>query len=703
MPSDIPAQDAQFHLDQATKALAQNASQEALKAARTSLARQPQAIRALHVFGVAACLEGQARQALPILRLALSARPDDPAMLAAVSVACREAGDPGSACDYARKAVALAPDRPQVLRALAEAQRAARHWTDAALTYEGFIKTGRATAKDHRGHGACLMHLGRGAEALRTFEKVVAQAPTDLDTLSLYANALSEQGRLRDAIKVLKWALKIDPKRAETAGRLGALYYKGSNTQKSLSALRHGLRHHPKDAGLLVNIGLSLAAIGKAGAAVTAFFRSLETRASPIAHSNAVFYAQYTNDHTSAGILELHKTWARRHAAALTPERPTWTVAADPDRRLRIAYVSPDLRMHSCAYFLLGLMEHHDHAAFEVHAYMTNKERDRISERLRALVDVWHDADDLSQKALATTVSQDNIDILIDLAGHTAKNRLMTFAFKPAPVQVTWLGYPTTTGLDTVDWRISDPWLTPADSQEGFTERVYRLPRVSHAFHTGVNHFDLPPVTESPVVRNGHLTFGSFNNLAKVSEPCLAYWAAILKAIPDARLRIKSGRIASREAEAHLTQGFAAAGGDATRLEICGGTQRKEDHLAQIGDVDIALDTYPYGGMTTTCETLLMGVPVLSLVGERTASRYGLSVLTAVGLPELAAHSVEEVTAAAVALNEDRDRLRTLRAGLRDRVLASPLCDHAGFARAMEAAYRDMWTQWCASQTPTPR
>jgi len=668
------------------------------------LASDQTALDALKLIGICTCLSGQSTIAVAVLELVRACSgANDAGVLGALSVAHEASGNKTAALTFAQQAIALAPESPQHQRALAKAYSANGNYAQAAATLEKLVEAGKAQPKDRYLLGVTYRKLKQYAAAIEILNDLSDSDPENVTYLTALGQACEDAGRGRDAVKAYTKALQLDPENEALSLALGTLFYRGGNLTRSLAVLRAGYKNAPKNAGILVNLGLTLAAAGMPRAAVDAFGKSYQISHSPVAHSNAVFYVQYLSGEPSVKIHDMHHKWFLRHGARLVPLTSRFPEQTDPNKRLRIGYVSPDFRAHSCAYFLRGLLSCHRHDDFEIYAYMTEPTRDKMAEKFKSAIDVWRDADGLSPSRLAEMIRTDAIDILVDLAGHTARNSLLTFAMKPAPVQATWLGYPTTTGLETIDWRISDPWLTPEPTPEGFSERLYRLPRVSHSYTPGMGLHDIPPVEPSPFQANGHLTFGSFNNLAKISDDCLAFWAAVLNSVSDARLRIKSRHIGDAEVQNHLTKRYAAAGGDVSRLDIVGGTEKKEDHLSQIGDVDIALDTYPYGGMTTTCETVMMGVPVLSLVGERSASRYGLSVLTAVGLPEFASPSVDDLVALAKALNEDRDRLRQLRAGLRDQVLASPLCDHADFARAMETAYRDMWTQWCASQTTQQR
>jgi predicted O-linked N-acetylglucosamine transferase (SPINDLY family) len=324
-----------------------------------------------------------------------------------------------------------------------------------------------------------------------------------------------------------------------------------------------------------------------------------------------------------------------------------------------------------------------------------------MTRRLRQLSDEWHDIFGRDDAEVAAMIRAHGTDILVDLAGHTGGGRPLLFARRPAPVQVTWLGYPNTTGLAAMDYRLSDADADPeGEAEPRHTEKLVRL---AHGFLCYGPSPDSPEPSEPPAARTGRVTFGCFNNLAKVAPEMLAWWAQLLAAAPGARLVMKAHGLASENARRRLRERFSALGVEDGRLELLGPEESHARHLARYGEVDVALDTYPYHGTTTTCEALWMGVPVVTLAGRNHVSRVGLSILKRVGLPELVAGTPEEYVHKALELAGDAARLRELRAGLRARMRASPLLDAPGFTRELEAAYRDMWRRWCESRIDSAR
>ncbi|MFT3858873.1 MAG: tetratricopeptide repeat protein [Aquabacterium sp.] len=370
--------------------------------------------------------------------------------------------------------------------------------------------------------------------------------------------------------------------------------------------------------------------------------------------------------------------------------------APQPERRLRIGYLSGDFRQHSCAYFLAPLLRHHRASACEVYAYATELHEDHVTERLRAMVGEsrWRRAAALSDDALAQAIRADGIDILVDLAGLTDGNRLKVLAMKPAPVILNWLGFLGSNGLAAMDGRITDDAVDPDGGTDAGAagEPALRLPRPYLCYEPPET---VPDVMPPPMLQRGYATFGSFNSLAKLSDACVANWAAVLQAIPGSRLMVKSKALKDEGMQAALRARLSAQGIASDRVILEGWRPHTASHLQAYGDVDVALDSSPFNGVTTTCEASWMGVPVVSLVGRSPAERQGLTLLTALGRPELAVHSRAELVAACQALIADPQKLAEDRLSARARMQASPLMNGPDFAVAMESAYRQAWQQWC--------
>lgn len=389
-------------------------------------------------------------------------------------------------------------------------------------------------------------------------------------------------------------------------------------------------------------------------------------------------------------IAAAHRSWGQRCTVFLLPPIPN---QHDSNRRLRVGYVSPDFRQHSVAYFIEPILAHHDPEQIETVGYANVAVPDTVTDRLRSLTNEWCDVYHLNDDRFAERVRADGIDILVDLAGHTGSNRLPVFARKPAPIQVTYLGYPNTTGLDCMDYRLTDAWADPPGlTDDYYTEELIRLPGCFLCYNPPIT---APPVMELPAKTIGRITFGSFTNLPKLTPEVIALWSPILHAVPTARLILKVRWFEDEPIRTRYLAMFAEHNIDSTRVKLIGLIPDTNHHLAFYGNIDIALDSFPYNGTTTTCEALWMGVPTIALAGRTHVSRVGFSLLTAVGLPELIAANPEEYVALAVALAADWNQLAQLRASLRKRVAGSPLYDAIAHTRSIEAKYRSLWQRYC--------
>jgi predicted O-linked N-acetylglucosamine transferase (SPINDLY family) len=412
-----------------------------------------------------------------------------------------------------------------------------------------------------------------------------------------------------------------------------------------------------------------------------------------LGRSNLLFALNNSPAISPEAMFQEHLRWDELVMGQSLPA-PTHTNRPDKERRLRVGYVSPDfIGQHSVTYFIESLLANHDRQQFEIYGYAEVAIPDATTERFQKLCDHWSITHDKSDEEIAQDIQKDQIDILVDMAGHTASSRLTVFARKPAPVQVSYLGYPNTTGLRTVDYRLTDARADPP----GRTERyhVEKLVRLPDGFLCYTPPADAPTVSDPPMEKNGYVTFGSFNSLAKITPQVIALWAEIMKSLPESRMVLKSHALTDARVRERFRGLFEKEKIESSRISLLGRIRERSQHLAQYHEIDISLDSFPYNGATTTCESLWMGVPVISLAGDTHAGRVGLSLLSQIGLTELACADREEYKANACKLAQDLPRLKILRQGLRQRLGQSPLSDGPKHARAVEAAYREMWRTWC--------
>jgi predicted O-linked N-acetylglucosamine transferase (SPINDLY family) len=404
----------------------------------------------------------------------------------------------------------------------------------------------------------------------------------------------------------------------------------------------------------------------------------------------------YSDRLTPEEIFEQHRQLGALLQEMVPPDPRPFLNTPDPDRPLHVGYISQDFRNRSAAHFIEPILAHHDRAAIRAFCYYNNYENDEMTDRLRALAAGWRAVADLDDPALAELVRNDRIDILVDLTGHTGGNRVQVLCHRPAPVQCTYMGYANTTGIPACQYRFVDALTDPPGAERFATEELIRL---EGCFLCYAPPRHAPDVAPPPHKASGHITFGSFNTHAKVSEAVWDAWARILGRVPTARLFLKNLSLGDESVRARARLALERRGIDPARVEMRGETRGKDEHMATYARVDVALDTFPYNGTTTTMEALWMGVPVVSVAGNTHVSRVGVSLLTNLGLGELLAPTRDEYVETAVRLAHDSRRLEHYRSTLRDRVRNSPLCDAPAFVRRLENVYRSLWRRWCQSVT----
>jgi len=549
-------------------------------------------------------------------------------------------------------------------------------------------------AEIHNNLGNALRDTKQLDEAIVEFQRAVELKPESADIHRNLGTALYDKGRFDEAIAAHRQAIHLKPDYAEAYSNLGIALTDAGQLDEAMAAYWQAIRFKPGFAEAYSNLGNALRGIGQLDEAIAAYREAIRLKPGLAgAHSNLVFTLHYHPGYGGKMIQEELGRWSQQHAEPLKKFIQPHVNNRDAERRLRLGYVSPDFGEHPVGRFLLPLLEQHDHRQFEVFCYSDVARPDAMTERFRSRADHWRDIVNLNDEQAAARIGEDGIDVLIDLAGHTAGNRLLVFARRPAPVQVSYLGYPGSTGLSTIDYRLTDRFADPPDLADSFdTEALYRLPQTNWCLAA---QEDSPPVAAPPATRRDHVTFGSFNNFGKITEAMLQVWGRILHEVSGSRLLLKTAAFGAASVRERVGRNFAAQGIDASRLNLRGPEPDHASHLALYGEMDIALDTFPYHGTTTTCDALWMGVAVITLAGQTPASRVGVSLLSNIGLPELVATTPDQYVQIAVDLAQDTGRLDALRRGMRARMLASPLMDAPRFARNVEAAYRQMWRNWC--------
>ncbi len=535
---------------------------------------------------------------------------------------------------------------------------------------------------------------GLSVEALQHYEAAIRLAPNLARAHLNRGNVLLQVGDTEGALAAYATALVHDTGYAAACYNTGNAYLRSGHREAALAAYDRALELKPDFVDAEVARGNVLDDLGQLDDAEESYRRALKLNPEYVeAYSNLLFSHNYRANLSASVLL----SEARRYGEVVARRArlcSDWLNIPDASRCLRVGFVSGDLRQHPVGYFLEGVLAalaQHAAGRLEFFAYSSHFGSDEITQRIRERCHGWHLAEGLSDEDLVQCIHGDGIDILIDLSGHTAHNRLPVLAWKPAPIQISWLGYFATTGVAEIDYLIADPWTLPVSEETSFTERIWRLPETRFCFTPPDVSLEVTPL---PALSNDYVVFACFNNLSKMNDAVVMLWARILNAVPGSMIFLKAFQLAESLVRQSVVERFAVYGIGAERLILEGFSSRAE-YLATYQRVDIGLDPFPFTGGTTTVEALWMGVPVLTLSGKSFLSRQGVGLLMNAGLPEWIADDADDYVARAISFASDFQRLAALRSGLRQQVLASPIFDATRFSQYFEAALRSMWQAWC--------
>jgi protein O-GlcNAc transferase len=540
------------------------------------------------------------------------------------------------------------------------------------------------------GHAEALTRLGwllgqqgRHAEAIAAHEGAIASQPGFAGAWSNLGAALQAAGRHDEALRALERAASLDPSLAQAQVNLGLAWQARGRLAQAAASHRRALSLDPRLPEAWTNLALALQDAGDAPAAIAAVRHALQLQPGHAAAlSNLQMALHYDAGQPAAALRrEAAGAGARLGVEEPQPPREPWRGGA---RRLRVGYLSADLYAHPVGWMAARAILAHDRGAFEVHCFDDGGTADFLAGEIRAGVEHWHAVRGMGDDALRERVASLGIDVLVDLAGHTAHNRLALFARRAAPVQLGWLGFAASTGVAALDGVITGEALAPAGTEAAFTEPLLRLPRLPFSYRPPD---DAPAVAAPPSARAGRVTFGCFNNPAKIGDAVVHAWAGVLRAVPGSRLLLKARTLGEGAAGERMRRRFAAQGIDPARV-ACRGASPHREMLAEYGELDVALDPFPFCGGLTTCEALWMGVPVVTLPWRRPLSRQGAAILASLDLDDLVAATPRDYAAIAARLAGDEARRARLRRDLRARIAASALFDGAGLARALEGAFR---------------
>jgi predicted O-linked N-acetylglucosamine transferase (SPINDLY family) len=659
---------------------------------RQILEQRPKHAGALHYLGVVEYQSGHLDVAVDLMRRAIAIKPEYAEAYSNLATALRDIGQFEEAAAACRRAIALRPDYAEAYSTLGNALRDQGQMEEAVAVYRRAVALKPNLAEAFFNLGNALRELGQLDEAVAAFGHAIAVRPNYAEAYNASGLALRSMGQIERAIAAFRQAIVLLPQSAEAYSNLGMALRDVGQLDESIAACRQAIALKPEFPEAFVNLGIALRVQGRSAEAIGAYRQAIALRPGYAeAHSNLVYALHFDPGYDARSIALEHDRWNRQHAEPLKKFIQPHANDRNSDRRLRIGYVSPDFREHPIGRFLLPLLANHDKSQFEVFAYAQVLVPDSTTQRLRSYVDHWRNITGTSDAQAADLIRKDQIDVLVDLTMHMALNRLLVFARKPAPVQITYLAYCSSTGLQTIDYRLSDPYMDPPGGDESiYSERTIRLPDTYWCYEPIIANSQVDPL---PASQRGFVTFGSLNNFCKASEPALAAWITLLRNVPNSQLLLHALEGSHRQ---RLRDRLEREGIDPTRVRFASfmPTQQYFDLYRLI---DIALDTFPYGGGTTTCDALWMGVPTISLAGKTGVGRGGLSILSNIGLSELVADSEQTYVQLASGLASDVARLSQLRSTLRQRMQRSSLMDAPRFARNVEAAYRQMWQTWCGN------
>lgn len=752
---DVEVTEMRSRLARGADLLASRRFDEAATAYRQALFADPQCIDALRGMAYIAEQSGRLREAAGYLGQIVLLCPDDAKWRVAHGRALRDAGDLDAAHQQLKCALALAPQDIDAWIALGVLHRRRGDHAAALTCYEQVLKSDPSHANARLNVANVLGEMGRLDEAEARFRDFIARHPDVSMAHANLGKLLAKRAKLGLAAHHLREALRLEPTNIDAGLHLGQLQRRVGQLDEAAAVLRSAVHASPNDALAHLLLAETLNESGDATEANRHFERCLALDPTAdramarlglnhylslrlaeaeklfrdalarnplnedawIGLSNVLLQHGRTEEAESgfepfiarpdcaevtyqawlgvgnycAGVtaeegMRRHLEYGRRFASLPRQDHSAHVA----DAKLRIGYVSGDLRDHSVAYFLEPVLARHDRERFQIHAYHTEVKADDVTRRLQGMVDRWTDCRLMADDALVQRIREDGIDILVDLSGHTQGNRLQVFARKAAPVQLSWLGYPTLTGVAAIDARISDWEVDPVESTDGGACAVLRLTDSYFCYRPPQ---DAPDVAPLPSAHGMRLCFGSFNNLAKITDATLVLWGQVLEAVPESDLLVKARALSDDGVRAALARRLAQHGIEAARVRLDGWSEGRGAHLSRYAEVDIALDTTPYNGATTTCEALWMGVPVITLRGETHAARMGASLLNAAGLARLVAEDKSAFVRIAAMLARDRDQLSALRRDMRSTLASSALTDEVGFTRALETLYRRAWAQ----------
>jgi len=646
------------------QARANNNQEQALACFNQALQQGGESADLLYVIGDTLHDLGRLDQAIEHLKRARLIDAQHIGAVYTLAVALQDKGQLEESIECYRVAESLRPDHPRTYNNMGSAYQRLGRMDEAIACYEKAIKLAPDFFQAHYNLGTAQFLNKSYAIARISFQQVISLNPKFSPAHNNYANLLKEEGQLKAASEEYRLAILHNPNLHEAYYNLPNVLMKMWQVEEALDVLGELLALEPRHV---------------------------------LGYSNYLFYSHYSPRFNADDYYRMARSWEKNFSETVEERGKSrvFTNTVNQDRKLKIGYVSADFCMHPVVFFIEGVLASHDKSKVEVFCYYNHARKDIFTARMASLADHWRDIVDMPDEQVEALIRKDEIDLLVDLGGHTESNRMLVFASKPAPVQATWLGYCDTTGLTAMDYLIADEVVIPSGTGQQFSESVWRLPET---------HLNYVPREYSPAIdtagesEHSRITFGCFNNLTKITGEAIELWASILHGVENSRMLIISQLFKDPEVAERVTAIFVHHGVEADRINLEYGVLEHSEFLKRYLHVDIALDTFPYNGVTTTCDALWMGIPVVAKMGDQFISRNSASILTALGLPELIAKSDQEYVEIAISLARDANKRKVLKAGLRNRFKESALGDAARFTLNLEQAYRGMWKKWCVAQ-----
>ncbi len=643
-------------------------------------------------LGAALQSQGDVEGALACYREALAIDPANATALLNLGAVLKSRGQLTESLEALDRAAGLQPERADIQLHRGDALFKSQRLDEAAASFESAVQLQPNVAQYHYFLGIVYQAQRRFAEAAESYRRAVAIAPNHFEAHSNLGTALEALQRPDEAHACYLEAVHHNPSFALAHVNLSGSFFQRDRPDEAVVEARTAIEQDPACALAYAKLGSALRRQGDTPAAIEAFRRAIDLNPDDVGtHSNLLYALNCLPDVNQTTLFAEHRAWAARHAEPLTAAAIPPARDRDLQRRLRVGYVSAHFSAHAVSFFSEPMIAAHDHEQFEVVCYSTGTTVDGFTARFQAATDRWRELPGISDEALAQQVRDDQIDILVDLAGHIGGNHLLAFARRPAPIQVTYLGYQNTTGMSAMDYRLTDGWADPPGTTDPYyTERLIRLPRSFFCYRPPDS---APEVSPPPALAAGHVTFGSLNHVNKLSPHLFRAWARILNRVPRSRLVVLA--YAPGELERKTLELFKQEGIDGARLEFVNRRLHYE-YLELAASLDVALDSFPFNGHTTICDCLWMGVPSVVMAGDRYAWRYGGTALVNLDMQDWIARDEDQYVERAVAAAGDLEKLSALRASLRERMKNSAIVDAAGFTRNLEQAYRQMWRDWCA-------